>query len=385
MDNLSLAQSLSNMASPHNVMPIYSAGGSSTIYQRQMPAQHYPQLDTKPAYPSGWTVPCSENTSPIEAYNLGHQPSYLPTSIPMANTNSYGSAYRYSTTVKNPQHGSTYFDQESLTGLPYSTNNIRLATSSDISPLNTGMSALHLSIPERPHPRHFHQSESNAPQRQLPMPQPSPAQNSRNAVDQMQDERLRSAQAIPGSTADNRRSFAKPLLPWGVEGDGQLSISGANSSDGTTEGMASAQLSDNTESAMGYLPATTTIGEGLSSANNGGQIQLNFSTSSLLEAMSASTPVSEEYSCIRETPASSEMARQSSHTSLYSYNTNRKRHSSGNDPSNDCTFVSGHRYTPLGPPQPHNSPGRHNIHRESCQSRNVQLHRASMGNLNSTY
>ncbi|PZD00770.1 hypothetical protein A1F95_02729 [Pyrenophora tritici-repentis] len=384
IDNYSLAQSLGNMAHTHNVMSIYSAGGSSAIYQRQLPNQHYPQLDTKPAYSSGWTVPCPEDTSPVEAYSIDQQSSYLPTSVPMANANMYGPAYRYYPTVKNPQHGNTYFDQESLNTLPYSTTNVRLATTSDISPLNTGMSALHLSIPERPHPRQYNQSESNAPQRQLPMPQPSPAQNSRNVVDQMQDARLRSAQAIPGSTTDNRGSFAKPLLPWGVAGDVQLNMSGATSTDGTTQSMASAQLSDSTENAMGYLPATT-IGDGPSATNNGSQIHLNFSTSSLLDAMSASAPVSTEYSCIRETPNSSEMARQSSRNSLYSYNTDRKRHSSGTDPSNDCTLVSGHRYTPLGQPQSQHSPGRHNIHRESCQSRNVQLHRASMGNLNTTY
>ncbi|RMZ67412.1 transcriptional regulatory [Pyrenophora seminiperda CCB06] len=385
MDNFSLAQSLSNMANPHNMMPIYSTGGSSAMYQRQIPTQQYPQVDTKSAYSSGWTVPCSEDTSPVEAYSLEQQSSYLSTSIPIANASTYGPAYRYYPHVKSSQHGNTYFDQESLTGLPYSTTNIRLAASSDISPLNTSMSALHLSVPERSQQRHFHKSEPNAPQRQLPMPQPSPAQSSRNVVDQMQDARLRSAQAIPGSAVDNRGSFAKPLLPWGAEGDGQLNMSGVSATDGTAQGVVSTQLPDNSESTMGYLPATATIADGQSTADNADQIQLNFSTSSLLEAMSASAPMSTGYSCIRETPTASEMAHQSSHASLYSYNTDRKRHSPGADLSNDCTLVSGHQYTPLGQPRSQNSPSRHNIRRESCQSRHVQQHHASISNLNSTY
>ncbi|KAF1939005.1 hypothetical protein EJ02DRAFT_505072 [Clathrospora elynae] len=390
VDTMNMAHGLSGMANSHNMMSIYSTGVNNGIYPR------YPQVDTKPVYSSAWPVSYPEDTSPGDAYNLDQPPPYLPNPTPMAipNSNSYVPSCRWSIpNTKSMHHGTNaYFDQESsytAHGMPYMPTNGRPSTANDaLSPLN--MSAMQMALPERP--RQPHPSDTAAPQRQLPMPQPSPAQTSRNVVDQLQDQRLRSAQAMGASTVDSRGSFAKPLLPWSADGDGQINInmSGATSTNGAAHVVSSAQLSDTTEAAMSYLPTTTSMTDDAGATSTAPQLQLNFSTSSLLDAMSASAPPT-TYSNFRETRAPtsslSQMARQSSQTNLYSFNTDHvsKRNSQVGEASIDCTLVSGHRYTPLNHSQPQSSPGRHNMHRAPCQSRDMPLHRASISNQNSTY
>jgi hypothetical protein len=390
---MNMAHSLSGMANAPNMMSIYSAGGSNTMYPRPMSAQQYPQLDTKSVYPSAWTVPYSEDTSPVD-YSLDQPAAYLPNPTPMTSTHIYGPSCRWThPTAKPLPSGTAYFDSEAAYtthGLPYSHSNGRLNTASDaLSPLNTGMSSLNLSLPERPHPRQHHPLDSNVPQRQLPMPQPSPAQNSRNIVDQLQDARLRSTHAISASTLDSRSSFAKPLLPWSAEAENQINVTDATSSDSTSQVMAPA-LSDNPEGAMGYLPTTTSMTDEARATSTASQMQLNFSTAGLLDPINVSAPAN-TYSYLRQSrPTGSptaQLARQSSQNNLYSFDINpsTKRNSFGGESSNESTLVSGHRYTPLSHSQSQSSPNGHNVHRESCQSRNAQLHRASMSNLNSTY
>jgi hypothetical protein len=395
LDNRYIAHSLSGLANSHNMMSVYPAGGSNALYPRPMSAQHYPQLDTKSAYSSTWIVPFPEDTSPVDTYSLDQPSAYLPSPASMATNNMYGHSCRWAHPSAKPlQSGAAFFNSDSsytTHGLPYSHTNGRINTASDaISPLNTGMSSLNLSLPERPHPRQHHPLDSGVPQRQLPIPQPSPAQNSRNIVDQLQHDRLRSTQAIGASTLDNRGSFAKTLLPWNADADHQINVAETTSSDSVAQVMAPTQLSNDSEGTMGYLPTTTSMTDDASATSTASQLQLNFSTAGLLDPINVSAPVN-TYSYLRESrPAgspSSQMARQSSQTSLYSYNTdnNSKRNSFGGESSNESTLVSGHRYTPISHSQSQTSSGSHKMHRESCQSRNAQLRRASMLNLNSTY
>ena len=387
-----MVHSLSGMANAHNMMAIYPAGNTNAMFPRPISAQQYPQLDTKSVYPSSW-IPYSEDTSPVE-YSLDQPAAYLPVPTPMTSTNMYGQSCRWThPTTKPSQHGNAYFDSESYYtthGLPYSHTNGRLHTASDaLSPLNTGMSSLNLSLPERPHPRQHHPLDPNGPQRQLPMPQPSPAQNSRNIVDQLQDARLRSTRAIGAPTLD-RSSFAKPLLPWSADTENQINVTEATSSNNTAQVTAPTQLTDNVEGAIGYLPSTSSMADDASITSTTSQMQLNFSTAGLLDPINVSAPAN-TYSYLRESRRAGasplQMARQSSQTNLYSYNSDQtsKRNSFGGESSNESTLVSGHRYTPLSHSQSQSSPGGHSMHRESCQSRNAQLHRASMSNLNSTY
>jgi hypothetical protein len=381
MDDRNMAYSLSGMASAHNMMSIYSTGDNSAVYPRPMSAQQYQQHDTKPMYSSGWTIPYSEDTSPVDAYNLEQSPTYIPQSTAVANTNMYPPSYRWAQpTAKSLQQGGTYFDQD----LHCTHTNSRPATSSDISPLNTGLSSLHLSLPQRPHPRHPFSLDSGVPQRQLPMPQPSPAQTNRNIVDQMQNARLRSAQAISTSTMDSRASFAKPLLPWTADSENHINASGAGPAVAFSQAISPA-MSDNAESRMSYLLNTTSTVDDATTTTTTSQLELSFNTAGLLDTMNApaSAPAT-NYSYIRE---NRQMARPSSQTNLYSYSpiSSSKRNSLSGESTSDCALVSGHRYTPLSHSQSQSSPGNHSLHRESCQIRNVQLHRTSMENLNSTY
>jgi hypothetical protein len=214
------------------------------------------------------------------------------------------------------------------------------------------------------------------------MPQPSPAQTNRNIVDQMQDARLRSAQAIGTSNMDSRGPFAKPLLPWTTDCENRTNASGAASVDAFTQAISPA-MPDNTESGMSYMPNTTSTVDDATTTTTASQLELKFSTSGLLDAMSVQAPAT-NYSYVRENRS---MARPSSQTNLYSYSpsSSSKRNSLSGESSNDCALVSGHRYTPLSHSQSHGSPENLSLHRESCQSRNVQLRRTSLGSLNSTY
>ena len=364
-------------------MPSYPTGSNTTLYQRPMPVQQYaqyPHLDTRSAYTSNWPVAYPEDTSPVEAYNLDQSSSYMPTSAIMTNANMYGSSYRGThSTVRPLSHGGSYFDQESFNGLPYTTPSSRMG-SSDISPLDNSMSSLQLSLPERPHPRQPSLPESSAPQRQLPRPQVSGAQTSRNAVDQQQDARLRSAQAMGASIIDNRGSFSNSSITWSADGGTQGNGSGVASLNDATQLIPQTPLPDSAESSMGYITTTASTSDDATATSAGSQLELNFSTSELLDGMSASAP-STTYSCVR---GSRQMAPPEPQTNLYSFST-AKRNSSSGDLSNDCALVSGHRYTPLSHSPSQTSPTGRKSHQETCQGRNIHLQRASMGSLNTSY
>jgi hypothetical protein len=351
---------------------MYTAATHNPIYSRPMTAQPH-------QFPQSWTIPYNEDTSPVDTYTLEQSGAYLP------NPAMYGSSNRWThPTTKSLHHGQgAYYDPDSsysAHGLPYiHTNNTRSATTNEaLSPLN--MSSLQLTLPERPHPRQYY--DSAAPQRQLPIPQPSPAQTSRNVVDQMQDQRLRSGQAMGPSSVNSGGTFAKPLLPWSLDSDNPLNVSQATSAEGA------AMLPATTDGNMSYLAATSSADDAITTST--APASLNFSTSALLDAMSPSAPVS-TYSNFRESRrpeiSAAHMVRQSSQSNLYSFNSDSsgKRHSHGSESSNDATLVSGHRYTPLAHSQPQASPHLESLQREVFETRNNPLHRASMSNLNSSF
>ncbi|KAF2820654.1 hypothetical protein CC86DRAFT_449281 [Ophiobolus disseminans] len=390
IDNYQMAQSLTGMANSNALMPIYPATTSNQMYARAMTTQAYPQLDTKTMYSSGWAVPYSEETSPVETYGLEHPAAYLPTPTPIANHNMYGASYRWTQSALKPvHHGSAaYYDQDSsyvAHGLPYiQPNTLRApATSEALSPLN--MSSLSLTLPERPHPRQYNMTEGAAPRRQLPMPQPSPAQTSRNIVDQLQDQRLRCGQAVSiQSTSGGGARFVKPLLPWSTDNETQVNASAA----AATSSGASSQMPTATNNPMNFLAAATTMTGETSAAGTASQLQLNFSSSSLLGGLIAPAPVT-TYSTFRENrpqgTTSVRLPRHSSQTNLYSFNTDSasKRNSLGNE--GNCTLVSGQHYTPLPQQQQHTSLEAQSVQREAFENRNVPPHRSSMGNLNSSF
>jgi hypothetical protein len=386
-----MAHSLTGLANSNNgMMPTYPAATNNQMYARPMTNHTYPQLDTKSLYSSGWSVPYSEDTSPIDTYGLEQTAAYLPNSTPMTtNGGMYGPSCRWTHPSSKPLHqgSNAYYNQDgsySNHGLPYmQSDNLRNpVTSEALSPLN--MSSLSLTLPARPHPRQYNMTDGTAVQRQLPMPLPSPAQASRNVVDQLQNQRLRSGQAATASSAGASAGamFAKSTLPWGTDVDGTAA---ANA---TTSSGAPSQMPTTSEGTLNYLTATSLPGDA-SSAATASQLQLNFSSSSLLDGLSAPAPAT-TYSTFREHrpqgAASTHLNRHSSQTSLYAYNSDngQKRNSLGD--SNNCTLVNGQRYTPLPHQQQQQaSSSVESLQRESFENRTVPLHRSSMGNLNSSF
>lgn len=386
-----MAHTLTGMANSNGMMPIYPAATNNQMYDRSATTQSFTQLDTKPVYPPNWVTPYSEDTSPIDTYGLEQAAAYLPSATPMTNNTIYGATNRWTyPTSRYPCNGSNpYYDPISsypnvtTNGLPYiQTSNMRTSAASEaLSPLN--MSSLSMSLPERPHPRHYNMMDGTAPQRQLPMPQPSPAQTSRNVVDQLQDQRLRSGQVVHSSSASGGGVFAKPLLPWSADNDTHVSSNAA----AVTSSGASTHLPTTTDGTLNFLTGATTMTADTSTIGTASQLQYNFSSSSLLDAMNASAPTT-SYSTFREhrpSATQSQLPRHDSQTNLYSFSTDSvsKRDSLGD--GSDCKLVNGQRYTPLPPQQQQAPSGVEELHRESLDNRNVSLHRSSMGNLNSSF
>ncbi|KAF1851425.1 uncharacterized protein K460DRAFT_424118, partial [Cucurbitaria berberidis CBS 394.84] len=376
MDNFNMANSLTSMANANGMMTLYSA--TNPLYSRN---NQYPQIDTKPIYPSVWTGSHSEDTSPVDTYTLEQPATYVYSPTSTSDTDIYTPASRWTHPIAKPLNQGTnaYFDQGAsyLDGLPYDQPSLGPTTTELPSPLN--MTALQLSLPERPRVRQLQASDSTAPQRQLPVPQPSPAQGSRNVVDQLQGQRLRSTQTFGVSAMNTGGSFARPSFSWGADGDDQINVSEATPSNST--------LTGNTEDAISYLPTTTTsIANDVSTARAAPQVQLNFTNSTLLESMNASAPAT-TYSHFRAGPP--RMARQSSQANLYNYSFNPerapKRNSLSGDSSSDCKLVSGQTYIPLDGSQPHSATFADRMLRGSLRKRDVPLHRASTSNIRSSF
>lgn len=378
MDNFHIAQSLTGMANSNNMVPMYSVGANEPTYSRPATSQTYPPLDTKSIYPSTWTIPYSEDTSPVETYGLEQSRTYLANTVPVTNSNLYTPSCRWTYPTSRPfqQATNVYYDQNPYSnthGLPYTPPKSRVAVANEpLSPMN--MSSLELTLPSRPHPRRYRVTEGVA--RQLPFPQPSPAQTSRNAVDNLQDQRLRSGQ---GSSA----SFLRPLQPWNPNNDALVTANTAPSINTTIP------VSTSTDGALDFL-ATAAIEGNTGVTVTASSPELNFTSSSLLDAMTAPAP-STKYSNFRESRAngrqSARLIRHDSQTNLYSYteNNSSKCISKGDEISDDCKLVNGRQYEPLANQAPQDPTVPESLHRYPYGSRNAPLHRASMGNPNTSF
>ncbi|USP79193.1 hypothetical protein yc1106_06467 [Curvularia clavata] len=384
IDNMAIAHNLSHLANGQQMIPVYQTGSTNPLYQRPMPVPQYPQypqLDTKSACTPIWAVPYSEDASPVESFSMDQQSSFIPNSTAMANSSICSSYRGNDPAVRTLHHGGACFDQGPFHGLPFTTSDGQI-NSSDISPLDTSMSSLHLSLPDRSPSRQTRLSELSVPRRQLPMPQPSPAQSGRNIVDQMQDARLRSAQASGSSVMDSRGSFSKPIIPWIVDGGNQANVSGVSSGNGSAQLVPHTRLQDTTESSVSYMPTIGTTADDVATTSTTSQFDLNFSTSGLLGGMSASAQVT-PYSYVRASPT---MLPTDPQVNAYSTSESHptKRNSSGVDASNDCALNNGRRY-PRNHSSSQSSPKSHKTPRDSQSSRNVRLQRTSAGSLNATY
>jgi hypothetical protein len=342
----------------HNTpIPLYSTNGSP-IYPRIIPtAQYAPHIDTKTVvYPQTWTVPCSEDTSPVETYGLDQPNGYIPQQTAM--TNAYGHSYRWSqyqqralengTTPYIEQNGSTSYTGSA--GPFLQTATLRPTVSTEpMSPLN--MTSIQSALPTSVTPRK--QSDSAITLRQLPEPKPSPDQPARNNLDLLQDQRLRSN--IPTTSMSMKESFVKPIINWNSDSPGSdlqnTPASDVSAVDLDTLNPTSGPITNN--DVMGYVPITTSsTSQSVISAT---QARLNFSAGPLLDAIPTpvgTTTYSNFHNYALPTSSSTDshslLARQPSQTSLYSFSPDSaaKRNSLSGS-SHEAALVSGQRYTPL--------------------------------------
>ncbi|PSN71668.1 hypothetical protein BS50DRAFT_672620 [Corynespora cassiicola Philippines] len=397
---------LTGLPTPNVISPFGMAEG--TMYQRSQ----YGHMDSRTTYPSSWTaITYPEDTSPVDTYDLDHQTSYLPT---QGSLGSICGSYRWhqstSRALNNgnngyvaPEHTVPSVPAYAPANLPYIQTDIRGTAVSEAisSPLNMAslQSTLPMTLPERTHPRQPSLTESAAPQRQLP-PLPSPAQTTRNVVDQMQDQRLlRSGPIINGHPASVNDMATKSSLAWNPDTSSGIQsnhVTEASSSELVTQIVTSASMPSISESSLSYLPSTTSVEDGsVTIPSSQSPTQLNFTASSLLEAMTApTTNTSPVYSNFREvrnntttSPDSRAMlVRASSETNVYSFGTDKssKRSSPAEGP-HEHSLVSGHHYTPFDQVNAQQTASLGSIARESLEARRASLQRASLSNLGRPY
>ncbi|CAI6339773.1 unnamed protein product [Periconia digitata] len=378
IDQYNLAQGLQALSNaPVTMMQMYG-GVREGVYQ-QPP---HSQLEARPLYAPTWDVPFAGNTSPVETYGLESPATYLPHQQAGSTSDSYANSYRWSERSR-PAPVNAYAEHDSIpafstTGLslPYPAANLRnvAASSEALSPLNMG--SLQLSLPDRTLPER-QSTESNATQRQLPIPQPSPAQKTRNIVDQLQDQRLRSIQGPPDSNASGN-GFTQPPLMYHNDGD-------IPSTSSTESSIGAASVPCSGGSGMSFVSSGPI--DDITATTMGTQHQLNFSTSNLLDGMPTATAPT-AYSNFRNynlslSNDSKPVVRKSSPTNVYSYSVNESsRHRRGGD-SNDGTLVSGHRYTPLTPSQPRHRASLEDTMRRSSHD-TLSSERTTLTSLNRT-
>lgn len=379
MDNYHIAQTMTGMASPH-YMPMYSSPARNAPYSRPSMNQSYPQLDTKPT----WTMPYAEESSPIEAYGLDQTPAYVSGAASMPSVDMFPPSYRWTYPATRPpqQTPNAFYDNcYAPNGLPClpQTDLSSFSGAEPPSPMN--MSSLRATLPERPHPRQLRISSGVVPQRQLPFPQPSSAPSSRNVLDNLQDQRLRSSQAGITSPMSSHTVYAKPSLPW-------HSSTATHAIEATSiDSETSAQDSAPVEGSLDFLSAAANDGN-IAATSTAPQPELNFTTSSLLDAMTAPTLTS-PYSNFRENRAYSQSSarRHDSQAASYSFrpSSSSKRSSSSSDDTEERNLVSGRRYTPLTPLQAQPSTASEGLQCESFDNRSTPVHRGSMSKLNTSF
>ena len=317
--------------------PAFMLYNTPTSPARSRPTTYPPALDTRSMYSQAtWNNSpySSEDPSPVEAYGLDQPAAYLPTHSPIA----YHSNYSWNAAGRNAHNSYMGHDSALYTasGLPYVQHNIRPAASSET--LSNSMTSLQLTLPERPHTR----ASLPASQRpQLPIPQPSPAQTSRNVVDQMQDQRLRSARTT-GKAPLGSGKFAKPVFPFNNEVEAQAATT-------TSDRLATQITAPTTGTTVDVVAPATTQELSVSTTP-----QYNFSTAPLFDI--APTPSlsvysnfrdSQDYKAVTSSPKNKKIPipRQASQNNLYGIGSSSSSLSSSN--SDSSTLVSGLHYTPL--------------------------------------
>ena len=411
-DSLTVSYALANMASDNsnNMMPLYSVRGNGPYY-RSVQSHPYEQIDAKPAYAhldakptyaNDWLASCEEDSSPTENYSFNQSASYMPTPPQPAGSNTYSLPYRCTQpTVRTHTAAANYYSDYGQTytanGLPYLQTDVRPdARIGPISPLN--MSSLQSALPDGPGQRQLQPTEVPlTPRRQLPTPQRKSGYALHHALDQQQDQRLRSSQTIATPSFSNATpaytnagSYTKPPQSWSAT-DGDLattmSKAGATAMPPPTTPHKPA---DATESPPTCFPSGRTADDVPNATEDAvSSNTFNFSTLPLLDPF-ATAPTPPAYSNFREsrdfsasTPTA-QITRNDSSSSLYTYafdDASRRQSLSGSGSSSN--LVSGRQYTPLS--QSASTSKMENLTRESFGAQTVPMRRTSASNFDTSF
>ncbi|KAF1358617.1 hypothetical protein EJ07DRAFT_156462 [Lizonia empirigonia] len=394
MDNLTMAQSLTSMATGQEYLPLYSGGGTlpdlrpmqNQQYHQVDVKSRYPQLiDTKPAYNSEWTTPCGGDTSPDENYSFDQSSLYPPASTTAGAASLDNSSYRWANhTARSMQPVTSYYSDYGnsyiASGLPYLQTDMHPSAAAEpISPLS--MSSLHITLPERPRQRQLQPTEVPlTPCRRLPAPQPHPSHGLHHALDQQQDQRLRSSHTVATPSFTNVSPFTKPLLPWTTANENLLNAINETTTAAMPPPLTSLAPLDTLETVSNFIPTTTSSDDTASSKARTPSMELNFHTKPLLDPSTLNAPITSAYSNFRGSRdsacSSTQLPRGNSSSSQYTYGSALRQPSFTSDCPSD-NLVSGNRYSPLS--QPTDTPTMVNITRESFERR------ASMSNLTSSF
>jgi hypothetical protein len=409
-DSITVSYTLANMSSANNMMPLYSVRGNGPYcrnvqnhpYERLDAKSAYQHLDAKSTYGTDWLATC-EDTSPTESYSFDQSASYMPTPPQPAGSNTYNLPYRFTqptvrTHTAAADYDSDYGQSYTSNGLPYLQTDVRPDTHiGPISPLN--MSSLQSALPDGPRQRQLQLTEVPlTPRRQLPTPQRKPGYGLHHALDQQQDQRLRSSQKIATPSFSNATpsytdsgSYTKPPSSWTTDSDLATTTNKAST---TTMPPPTTphKPADATESPPTcFHSGRTTDDVPITTEDGVSSNALNFGTLPLFDPFTTTTtPTPPAYSNFRESrdfPASTptaQITRDDSSSSLYSYtfdDASRRQSFSGSGSSSN--LVSGGQYTP--PSQSASTLRMENLTRESFEAQAVPLRRASASGFNTGF
>lgn len=326
------------------------------LYSRAVP---YHQQATGTVCQPAWSIPYSEETSPVETYSLDQPGAYLPDQNTVSAMNEYGESCRWHHTARKASYGraNAYSDPQPVSvygGNPYVQASIRaVGTSEAHSSMN--MTSLQQTLPERSQPLPVQLSEATLPMRQLPIPQPSSAQSLRNVVDQLQAQRLRTAPILETPAFS---VFPKLGLPFGGDADvPNAAMVGTSSADLETKSTTLELPATAPDEEVKYPSVHPSTSEEAAPPISTPPSELNFTTAFLdaIPLKTISTPYSNFRSYDLPTSTSAEalslLVHQNS-ASSYSFSPNgSSKGACGRDELGNTALVSGHSYTPLGQKQ----------------------------------
>jgi hypothetical protein len=354
------------------MMPVYNTFGNA-YFPRSC---GYSQLASKASYANPWYT---NEASSADNFRANQSNQHISHDAANTKGDTYSTDFRcFQTHGKTSSSAGNYAEHDSMAifsshHIPCTPSDFRVATSEAFSPLD--MASLHSTLPERPYTRTMHVSDCTVPRRQLPVPQPSPSQTTRNVVDQMQDQRLRSIGAPPP-----KDGVVKPPIPYSSGNDAK-NAAGIKVEIETALERADTSMPIPTENSTKYIFVPTSLSE---DSSRSAQAVINFGTSPLLDALSTARPHA-TYSNFRDhnlTVSSSHdhsasLARQVSQSNYYSFTTdnNPKRHSTS-DVSAVSSIFHEQNYTPI------ESTSIVDAHADNLYtSRATPMHRASTSDL----